>query len=173
MKWWEQMPWSSFFECGVLSQLFYSPLSPSSRGSLVPLCSLPSGCCHLNFWGCGKGNFLIVLVFCFKFKNCFLHVYHKEFIWSIYLWPRSCHKWGDLNSRRIQPHSSGGQESEIKVWPGLVLSEALVCPLPSSPCVSLHLLPFVCILPFSFSSCGVIFCKVNSHIGWGVHPTQV
>ena len=26
MKWWDQMQWSSFFECGVLSQLFHSPL---------------------------------------------------------------------------------------------------------------------------------------------------
>ena len=28
MKWWDQMPWSSFFEHWVLSQLFHSPLSP-------------------------------------------------------------------------------------------------------------------------------------------------
>ena len=28
MKWWDWMPWSSFFECWVLSQLFHSPLSP-------------------------------------------------------------------------------------------------------------------------------------------------
>ena len=41
MKWWDQTPWSLFFECWVLSQLFHSPLSPSSRGSLVPLCFLP------------------------------------------------------------------------------------------------------------------------------------
>ena len=41
MKWWDQMPWSLFFECWVLSQFFHSPLSPSSRGSLVPLCFLP------------------------------------------------------------------------------------------------------------------------------------
>ena len=34
MKWWDRMPWSSFFECWVLSQLFHSPLSLSSRGSL-------------------------------------------------------------------------------------------------------------------------------------------
>ena len=27
MKWWDQMPWSSFSECWVLSQLFHSPLS--------------------------------------------------------------------------------------------------------------------------------------------------
>ena len=33
MKWWDQMPWS--FECWVLSQLFHSPLSLSSRGSSV------------------------------------------------------------------------------------------------------------------------------------------
>ena len=45
------MPWSSFFECWVLRQLFHSPLSPSSRGSLV-LCFLPQGWCHLHIWGC-------------------------------------------------------------------------------------------------------------------------
>ena len=41
MKWWDRMPWSLFSECWVLSQLFHSPLSPSSRDSLVPLCFLP------------------------------------------------------------------------------------------------------------------------------------
>ena len=30
------MPWSSIFECWVLSQFFHSALSPLSRGSLVP-----------------------------------------------------------------------------------------------------------------------------------------
>ena len=41
MKWWDQMPWSSSFsECWALSQLCHSPLSLSSRGSLV-LCFLP------------------------------------------------------------------------------------------------------------------------------------
>ena len=29
MKWWDQMPWSQFSECWVLSQLFHSPLSLS------------------------------------------------------------------------------------------------------------------------------------------------
>ena len=37
----DRMSWSSFFLCWVLSQLFYSPVSPSSKGSLVPLCFLP------------------------------------------------------------------------------------------------------------------------------------
>ena len=41
------MPWSLFFECWVLSQLFHSPLSPSSRGSLVSLHCVPLGWCHL------------------------------------------------------------------------------------------------------------------------------
>ena len=36
MMWGDQMSWSSFFECWVLSQLFHCPLSPSSRSSLVP-----------------------------------------------------------------------------------------------------------------------------------------
>ena len=35
MMWWDQMPWSQYFECWLLSQLFDSPLSLSSRGSLV------------------------------------------------------------------------------------------------------------------------------------------
>ena len=35
------MPWFYFLECWVLSQLFYSPLSPSSRAFLVPLHFLP------------------------------------------------------------------------------------------------------------------------------------
>ena len=37
MKWWDRRPWSLFFECWVLCQLFHSPLTPSSRSSLVPL----------------------------------------------------------------------------------------------------------------------------------------
>ena len=40
MKWWDQMPWSSFSECWALSQLFHSPLLLSSKGPLV-LCFLP------------------------------------------------------------------------------------------------------------------------------------
>ena len=41
-KWWDSMPWSFFFfkHC-VLSRLFHSPLSPSSRDALVPLSFLP------------------------------------------------------------------------------------------------------------------------------------
>ena len=35
------MPWSSFPECWVLSRFFHSPVSPSSRGSLVSLHLVP------------------------------------------------------------------------------------------------------------------------------------
>ena len=35
IKWWDRMLWSSFSECWVSCQLFHSPLSLSSRGSLV------------------------------------------------------------------------------------------------------------------------------------------
>ena len=38
---WTDGPWSSFSECCVLSQLFHSLLSPSLKGSLVPLHFLP------------------------------------------------------------------------------------------------------------------------------------
>ena len=37
MKGWDQMPWSEFFECWVSNQPFHSPLSLSSKGSLVLL----------------------------------------------------------------------------------------------------------------------------------------
>ena len=40
-EWWNQMTWFSFFECWVLNQFFDSPLSLSSRGSLVLLHFLP------------------------------------------------------------------------------------------------------------------------------------
>ena len=48
MKWWNQMPWSLCFECWVVSQHFHSPLSPSSRGPLVPLCFLTGA--YFLFW---------------------------------------------------------------------------------------------------------------------------
>ena len=40
------------FECWVLSQLFNSPFSPSSRGSLLALHFLPLEWQHLHIWGC-------------------------------------------------------------------------------------------------------------------------
>ena len=52
------LPWSDgtrchdlSFRCWVLSQLFHSPLSLSSRDSLVLLLFLPWGWCHLHIWG--------------------------------------------------------------------------------------------------------------------------
>ena len=50
------LPWGNgtrchdlkFFKCWVLSQLFHSPLAPLSKGSLVPLHSLPLEWCHLH-----------------------------------------------------------------------------------------------------------------------------
>ena len=40
-KWWNWMLWPLFIQCWVLSQLFQSPLSLSSRGSFVLLHFLP------------------------------------------------------------------------------------------------------------------------------------
>ena len=45
------MPWSLFYECWALSQLFHSPLSLSSRISLV-LHFLPLQWYHLYIWDC-------------------------------------------------------------------------------------------------------------------------
>ena len=52
LKGWDRMPWSLFFECWVLSQLFHSPLLPLSTRSLVPLPFLPLEEYHLHIWGC-------------------------------------------------------------------------------------------------------------------------
>ena len=52
MKWWDWMPWSSFSKCWVLSQLFHSPLSLSSRGSLL------SFKCFFTF--CHKGGVICI-----------------------------------------------------------------------------------------------------------------
>ena len=41
MKWLDQMPWSLFSECWVLSQFFHSTLLPSSRCCLISLLFLP------------------------------------------------------------------------------------------------------------------------------------
>ena len=41
-----------FFSRWTLSQLFQSPLSPSLRGSLIPLHFLPSEWYHMHIWGC-------------------------------------------------------------------------------------------------------------------------
>ena len=82
MKWWDQMPWSLFFECRVLSQLFHFPLSPSPRGSLVPLHFLPEWWCHLHsliswlgywyfFW---QSWFQLVLHPAWHLAWCTLHI---------------------------------------------------------------------------------------------------
>ena len=50
MKLWDQMPWSLFFQCWVLSQLFNSSFSPSLRDCLVPLHFLPFGWSNQHIW---------------------------------------------------------------------------------------------------------------------------
>ena len=71
------MPSSSFFESWVLSQLFHCPLSPSTRGSLVPLCFLPKGWCHLHIWGycyfSRQSWFQLVLHLAWHFVWCTMH----------------------------------------------------------------------------------------------------
>ena len=78
MKWWDWMPWSQFFKCWVSSQSFYSPLSLSSRGSLVPLCFLPSEWYHPHVWGgwyfSGKSWFQLVIHPAKHFTWCTLHI---------------------------------------------------------------------------------------------------
>ena len=67
-KWWDWMPWSSFFESWVFSQLFHSRLSPYF---------LPLGWYHLHIWGCGyfsqQSSFQLVSHPSWHFAWCTLH----------------------------------------------------------------------------------------------------
>ena len=72
MKWWDQMPSPLIFECWGLIQLFHSHFSPSSRGSLVPLCFLPLRWYQLHIWGC----------LCFSWQYLFQFVIHPAWHFS-------------------------------------------------------------------------------------------
>ena len=65
------------FWCWVSSQSFHSPLSPLSRGSLVPLLFLPLGWYHLHIWSCWyfswQSWFQLVLHPAWHFTWCTLH----------------------------------------------------------------------------------------------------
>ena len=86
----KQMPWSLFFECRVLSQSFHSPLSLSSRGSLV-FHFLPRGWCYLHIWG----------YWYFSWQSWFQLVLHLDWHFS----------WCTAGSRSSAPgkgHEEGG-----------------------------------------------------------------
>ena len=73
MKWWDWMPWSSFFECWVWIQPFHSPLSLSSRGSLVPLSAIrvvSSACLRLLIF-----LLTILILACASFSLAFRMMY--------------------------------------------------------------------------------------------------
>ena len=78
MKWWDQMSWSYFFECWVLSQLLHSPLSPSSRGSFVPLNFLPLEWYYKLIWNCWYFSqqtwFQLMIYPPQHFPRCTLHI---------------------------------------------------------------------------------------------------
>ena len=74
MKWWDQVLWSYFFESWVLSQLFHSPFSLSSRGSLV-----------LFHWDGVMLQFLNFFYIRGKLeKTTYLHVISKTIWYSIW-----------------------------------------------------------------------------------------
>ena len=78
IKWWDQTLWSKFFECWVLSQLFYSPLSFSSWGFLTSLHFLSLEWYHLHIYGCWyfswQSWYQIVICPALHFSWCTLHI---------------------------------------------------------------------------------------------------
>ena len=81
------LPWSNgtgyhnlgFFQRWVLSQLFHSPLSSWSRGSLVPLCFLAKGWCHLYIWDFFIFLPAILIPVCASFSLAF-HMMYSAYI---------------------------------------------------------------------------------------------
>ena len=78
------LPWSDGTRCHdlsfsvrALSQLFHSALSPSSRGSLVPLHFLQLELYNLHIWGCyfsQQSWFQLVIHPAWLFTWCTLHI---------------------------------------------------------------------------------------------------
>ena len=58
-----------------LNQMFHSPLSLSSRGSLVPLHFLPWEWCHLHIWGYWYFSWEILIPVCASSSWAFLMMY--------------------------------------------------------------------------------------------------
>ena len=63
------------FWMGNLSQMFRSPISLSSRGSLVPLHFLPWEWCHLHIWGYWYFSWEILIPVCVSSIWAFLMMY--------------------------------------------------------------------------------------------------
>ena len=121
MKWWDQMP-SQFFEYRVLSQLFHSPLSLLSRGSLGPLCFLPLGWYHQHIGGCQ----------CFSHQSWFQILAHpaQYFTWCTLIMqvvqscltlrnPKDCIVHGILKARILEwvaiPLSRGSSQPRDRI----------------------------------------------------------
>ena len=70
----------SFFVTLVLSWLFHSPPSPSSRGSSVPLCFLPLEWYHAHIWDCWYFSHLpsyqLVTLFSLVTLSLFQKIHH-------------------------------------------------------------------------------------------------
>ena len=75
-------PDAMIFFFWMLSQLFHSPLSSPSRGSLVPLWFLPKRSCNLHTWGywyfSQQSWFHLVLHPAWHFIWCILHMLNKQ-----------------------------------------------------------------------------------------------
>ena len=91
MKWWDQMPWSLFFECWVLSQLFHSPLSMSGSHCYFLTCIQVSQKAGKVVWYSHLFNNFLVCC------NS-----HSERLWCNQ-WSRSrCFFWNSLSFSMIQ-----------------------------------------------------------------------
>ena len=99
----------SLLKCGVLSQLFHS-LSPSSRGSLVPLHFLPLGLCHLHilgYWYFSQQSWFQLLLHAIR-------VFYSHIKWTVQWWFKKFCK-GD-ESFEDKEHSGQPLEADNNNW---------------------------------------------------------
>ena len=109
------MPWSLFFECWAFSQLFHSPLSPSSRGSLVPLHFLPySLSAHLRLL-IFFPEVLLMLHQAWHFIWVFMNITSWTIPNQIYYILCSWRKISSIQSTKTRPGASCGSDHELLI----------------------------------------------------------
>ena len=110
------MPCSLFFECWILSQLFHSPFSSSSRGSLLPLHFLPLGWCYLHIWGYWYDGecFLNGFKFIEEVGNSWTLGWSLSEITTLgYRWTKICSSWAqspDEKKKKLRNNGKGVNE---------------------------------------------------------------
>ena len=158
MMWWDQISWSSSFECWVLSQFFDSSLSLSSRGPLVPLHFLPLELCHLHIWGYWylpwQSWFQLGLHPAWHFAWCSSHIseINRVTVYSLVPLFSFLNAKVSITFKMYTPHFPHSDVWKEAIFPSLT-SSGHPPPLIQSPPQSLFNFPIISVFAIVFSQC--------------------